>query len=82
MHQVKPGLHTVKTIAEHACDLILKRVLKLSTYRLLIFLVKYESLRSLQLNEDQGTLGKLEKHVCKHMLAILTTNMDTRLYVM
>ena len=29
---VKPGLHIVITIAQHACDRVLKRVLKLSTY--------------------------------------------------
>ena len=49
---VKPGLHIVVIIAEHACDHVLKRVLKLSTYRLQAFLVKYEYLRSLQLCED------------------------------
>ena len=31
---VKPDLHKVVTIAQHACDPVLKRVLKLSTYRL------------------------------------------------
>ena len=82
MHQVKPGLPIVVTTAEHACDHVLTKALKLSTYRLLIFLVKYESLRSLQLCEDQGIHGKLENHVRKHVLAILTTIMDTRLYVM
>ena len=50
-----------------------KRVLKLSTYRLQVFLVKYEYLRSLQLCEDQGIRGSLKKPVCKHVLAILTT---------
>ena len=39
---VKPSLHVVITIAQHACDRVLKRVLKLSTYRLQIFLVKDE----------------------------------------
>ena len=52
---VKPGLHiVVVTIAQHACDRVLNRILKLSTYRLQIFLVKYEYLRSLQPYEDQG----------------------------
>ena len=37
-------LHIVVTIAHHSCDHVLKRVLKLSTYRLEIFLVKYEYL--------------------------------------
>ena len=47
--KVKPGPHIVVTIAEHAYDHVLKRVLKLSTYRLQVLLVKYEYLRSLQL---------------------------------
>ena len=57
----KPGLHLnkVMTITEHACDYVLKRVLKLSSYRLQIFPVKYEYLQSLQLCEDQGIRGKL-----------------------
>ena len=42
---VKPDLHIVETIAKHPCDCVLKRVLKLSTYRLQIFLVKDEYLR-------------------------------------
>ena len=41
---VKPGLHVVVTIAQHPCDRVLKRVLKLSAYRLQIFLAKYENL--------------------------------------
>ena len=57
---VKPSLHIVVTIAEQAYDHVLKRVLKLSAYRLQIFLVKYEYLRSLQLCEDQGILLKLK----------------------
>ena len=34
---LKPGLHMVVRIAEHACDDASKRILKLSTYRLQIF---------------------------------------------
>ena len=34
-------LDMVVTIAQHACDRVLETVLKLSTYRLQIFLVKY-----------------------------------------
>ena len=46
----KPGLHIIViTIAPNAGDRVLKSVLKLSTYRLQIFLVKYEYLQSLQL---------------------------------
>ena len=41
---VKHGLHIVVTIAKHACDHVLKSVLKLSTYRLQIFLLKYAML--------------------------------------
>ena len=76
---VKPGLHTVVTIEQHACDRVLKRILKLSTHRLQIFLVKYDNLRSLHLCEDQGRRGKLKKPVRKHVHAILTTYMETRL---
>ena len=39
---VEPDLYIVATIAQHACKRVLKRVLKLSTDRLQIFLVKYE----------------------------------------
>ena len=76
---LKPGLHIVVTIAQHACDRILKRVLKPSTYRLQIFLVKFEYLRSSQLCEDQGIRGKLNKPVRKHVLTILTTYMESSL---
>ena len=68
---VKPGLHIVVTIAQHACDHVLKRVLNLSTYQLQIFLVKYEYLRSLQLCEDQGILGKIKRPASKHVHAII-----------
>ena len=60
---VNPCLHIVVTIAQHACDRVLKRVLKLSSYRLQTFLVKYWHLQSLQLCEDQGINGKL-KNTC------------------
>ena len=60
---VEPGLHIVVTIAQHAWDRFLKRVLRLSTYQLQIFLVKYEYLRSLQLCEDRSIRGKLKKPV-------------------
>ena len=66
------------TIAQHACDRVLKRVLKLSTYRLQIFFVKYEYLRSLQLCDDLGIYGKLKRPVSKHVFAIFTTDMETR----
>ena len=46
---VKSGLHIVIAIAQRDCDRVLNSVLKLSAYRLQIFLVKYEYLRSLQL---------------------------------
>ena len=36
----KPGLHIVVRLAEHACDNVSKSILKPSTYRLQIFLVK------------------------------------------
>ena len=48
-------------------------------YRLQIFLVKYEYLQSSLLREDQIIRGKLKIPVCKHVLAIVTTYMKTRL---
>ena len=75
----KPGLHIVVTIAEHASDVAPKRILKLSIHRLQLFIVKCEYLRSLQLCEDQGIREKLKKRVCNHVLAILTTLLETRL---
>ena len=48
--------------------------LKLLIYRSQTFLVKY-----IQLCEDQGIPGKLKKHVCNLVLAILMTYMETRL---
>ena len=74
-----PGLYIVVTIAEHASDDAPKRILKLSTHRLQIIFVKYEYLRSIQLREDQGIREKLKKRVYNHVLAILTTHMETRL---
>ena len=64
---VKSGLHIVLTIAQHARDRVLKRVLKLSTYRLQIFLVKYEYMRSLKPCENQGIHGKLKKKLFANM---------------
>ena len=64
---VKPNLHIVVTIAQHACDRVRQRVLKLSTYQLQMFLVKYEYLRSSQLCEDNGILGKLKRPVSIHL---------------
>ena len=55
------------TIAKHACYHVLKKVLKQSAYRLQIFLVKYEYLRSLQLCEDQGARRKLNRNVPANM---------------
>ena len=76
---LKLGLHIVVRLAEHACDDALKRILKPSTCRLQIFLVRDQYLRSVIPHEDQTIAGQLEKHVLKPMLAILTTYMETRL---
>ena len=76
---LKPGLYIVVRAAEHACDDTSKRILKLSTYRLQIFLGKDQYLSSLQQYGDQAIAGQLEKHVLKPMLAILTAYMETRL---
>ena len=62
-----------------ACHHVPKRVLKLSAYRLQIFAVNDEYLGSLQLCEDQGIHRKFKKRVRKHVLAILTAHMETRL---
>ena len=76
---VKPGLHIVVRVAERACDDASKRILKTSTYRLQIFLVRDQYLRSLLQHRDQTIAGLLEKHVLKLMLAILTIYLETRL---
>ena len=69
----------VIAITEHVCDLVLKRVLKPLAYRLQIFLEKYEYLRSSQLCDTHGVSAKPKKRVSNHVLATLTTNMETRL---
>ena len=79
IQDVKPGLHVVVRVAEHACDDASKRILKPSAYRLQIFLVRDQYLRSLLPHGDQTIAGELERHVLKPMLAILTTYMETRL---
>ena len=64
---LKPGLHIVVTIAEHASDAALKRILRLLIHRLQIFLVKYEYPPSLQPCEYQRIPGKLKIRVCSHV---------------
>ena len=54
-----PGLHIVVRIAEHACDDASKRILKLSTHRLQIFLVRAQYLRSLLPHRDQAIAAQL-----------------------
>ena len=76
---IKPGLHIAVRVAEHACDYASKRILKPSAYRLQIFLVRDQYLRSLLPHGDQTIAVQLEKHVLKPMLAILTTYMESRL---
>ena len=76
---LKPGLHIVVRVAEHACDDPSNRILKPSTYRLQIFLVRDQYLRSFLPHGDQTIAGQLDKRVLKPMLAILTTYMETRL---
>ena len=75
----KPGLHIVIRVAEHACDDASKKIIKPSTYRLQIFLVRDQYLQSLLPHGDQTIAGLLQNHVFKPMLAILTTYMETRL---
>ena len=76
---LNPGLHIVVTIAEHVCNSVPKRVLKLLKYRLQIFLVKDHYLGSLQLYRDQAIPGQLNKRVRSHVLPILATYVETRL---
>ena len=61
----------IVTITKHACDHVIKRVLKQSAYRLQIFLVKYEYLRSLQLCEDQDIRRKLKRNMCLRFLQLI-----------
>ena len=68
---VKPGLHMVVTVAEHVCDDASKRILKLSTYRSKIFLVKYKNLLPLQRFRDQIISVQFKIHVRDYVLAIL-----------
>ena len=77
--RIKSGLHIVVRLVEHACDDASKRILKPSTCRLQIFLVRDQYLRSLLPHGDQATAGQLEKHVLKYMLATLTTYTEIRL---
>ena len=58
-YPLKPGLHIVVIIADYACDHISNKILKLSTHRLQMFLVKYEQLPLLQLCKGQGICEKL-----------------------
>ena len=74
-----PGLHVVVTIAEHVCDYVSKRVLKLLKYQLQIFLVKDHYLESLQLYGDQFIPGQLKKRAHQHVLPIFNNYMETRL---
>ena len=71
----------VVRVEEDACDNASKRILEPSAYRLQIFLVRDQYLRSLLPHGEQTIAGQLEKHVLKPMLAILTTYMETRLKV-
>ena len=75
---IKPGLHIVVRVAEHACDYASTRIFKPSTYRMQIFLVRHQSFRSLIPYGDQAIAGQLETHVLKPMLAILIPYMETR----
>ena len=61
--RLKPGLHIVVIIAEYACDHAAKRILKLSTHRLQVFLVKDQYLWSLQRYGEQ-TKSEGRKKTC------------------
>ena len=79
--RLKPGVHIVVRVEEHVCDDVSKKILKPSTYQLQIFLVRDQYLRSLLPHGDHVIAGQLEEHVPKPKLAILTTYMETRLYI-
>ena len=68
------------TIAEHACNHVLKEGFKAVNISFAKFLDEYEHCNHLQLCEDQDIPGKLKRHVCNHMFAILSTYIETRLY--
>ena len=72
---VKPDLHIVVTIAQHACDRVLRRVLKLSTYRLQIFLVKYESCDHYNYVKTKAYLESLENLFANMCLRSLRRDM-------
>ena len=69
LQEIQAGSPSTKvmTIAKHACDHVLKRVLEQSAYRLQIFIVKYEYLQSLQLCENQGIRRKFKRNVSANM---------------
>ena len=58
-------------IAEHACDYVPKRILKLSAYRSQVFLVKDQYLRSLERCRNQAIHGQLIKDVVNMCLQSL-----------
>ena len=62
-------------ISEYVCVMFQKKILKLPAFRANTVSISFESpyLRSLQSYGCQVMLGKLEKRVRKHVLAILTT---------
>ena len=76
---LNPGLQVLVTIAEHVCDYVPKRALKLFNYQLQIILAKDHYMESLQLYGDQVIPGQLKERVRQHVLRILTTYVETRL---
>ena len=79
VQNLKPGLHIVVSVGEHACDYASKRILKLPKYRLKIFLFEISKPIPLQRFRVQTISVQLNIHVRDHVLAILTTYMETRL---
>ena len=74
----KPGLHMVVRVAEHACDDASKRILKPSTYRLQIFLVRNQYLRSLLPHGDQGIAEVWQEIKCYcRILAHILRNIES-----
>ena len=81
---LRPGLHVVVTIPEHASDVAPKRILRLLIHRLQYFLPRNMNAVACDHNnyvktKDKGIREKLKKRVCNGVLAILTIYMETRL---
>ena len=76
--RVKPGLHIVITIPQHACSHVPCSEESFNAVSIPIAYISCEYLRSLQLCEDHEICGKIKRRVCKDVLVIIATHMETR----